>query len=301
MSTYIEAVPPLSGQGASKTNISPTSTGQFQENCTILEEARIVLIIEDNADMRAYIREAIEKEYKIIEAANGREGIEKAGLYILDLIISDVMMPEKNGYEVCRELKQDEKTSHIPIILLTARAARENKLHGLQTGADDYLIKPFDVSELQGRIQNLIKLRHSLQQYYRSQLMLEIGTGQIHSQQQTKQLQKEPLPEDPFLEKIISIIAANYQDEKFGVATLAYKVNMDRTHLYRKLKALTDKNVSNLIREYRLTKAMDLLKTGKHRISEVAYDTGFGSPARFATVFKEHFGISPNEVIRKGD
>jgi len=228
-----------------------------------------------------YIATCLDKEYKIHFAKDGKEGIEKALEIIPDIIISDVMMPEKDGFEVCATLKQDERTSHIPIIMLTAKATKEDKLHGLTSGADAYLSKPFDKKELLVRMEKMIELRKHLLDKY---------TSRKHKLKQT--LSKENM-EDIFLQKIISSIEKNIDDSQFGTLHLSSVIGMSESQLYRKLKALTGKSTAIFIRTIRLHKASELLTTTSLNVSEIAYETGFSDPAWFSRVFKEEFGVSP--------
>jgi len=203
--------------------ISDQLPGTSNQQPATSDEDTIILIVEDNADMRAYIRRELERDYKIVEAQNGREGVEKAMELIPDLVISDVMMPVLDGYALCDRLKSDEKTSHIPIILLTARAEREDKLEGLETGADDYLTKPFDAEELQIRVKNLIALRRKLQEKFKKQMVLRPSEISITS------------VDEAFLKKAVAMVEEHLEDEAFSPDDLAREVGMSRAQFYRKL------------------------------------------------------------------
>jgi len=247
----------------------------------------LTLIVEDNRDVAKYIASCLGQEYKIHFAKDGQEGINKALELIPDIIICDVMMPEKDGFEVCSSLKQDERTSHIPIILLTARATKEDKLKGLTSGADAYLSKPFDKKELLIRIEKMIELRRHL---------LEKYSSRKHKLKST--LSKDNI-EDVFLVKIISAIEKNIDDSHFGTLHLSHAIGMSESQLYRKLKALTGKSTAIFIRTVRLHKARELLTATSLNVSEIAYETGFSDPAWFSRVFKEEFGVSPNTFRNK--
>ena len=208
------------------------------------------------------------------------EGIEKARQIVPDLIISDVMMPKKDGYEVCRDLKNDEKTSHIPIILLTAKAASENKIEGLETGADDYLIKPFEVKELIARIRNLIEVRRRLRERFSVGTVLKPGEIAVTSL------------DDAFLRRVIAVVEKNMGNEDFSVEDLGREVGMSRVQIHRKLTALTNQSAGEFIRYMRLHRAMDMLKKDSGTVSEIAYSVGFGSPAYFTKCF--HRAIWPD-------
>ena len=248
-------------------------------------DRHLVLLIEDNPDVTTYLASFLSGEYRIITAANGQEGIEKAFGHIPDLVVSDVMMPEMDGFEVCRTLKTDERTSHIPVILLTAKADMTSKIEGLKHGADAYLAKPFNKEELLVRLEKLIELRRELQERY--------GRNDIF----LKNVISQPLSLDEiFLQKVIGIVEANLADEDFGMHELCRAVHMSRSHLFRKLKALTGKSTTVFIRSIRLGKARELLETTGLNVSEVAYGVGFSNPKYFSRVFQEEFGIPPSEV-----
>lgn len=245
----------------------------------------LVLIVEDNADVRVYIRLHLLKSFRIIEAANGQEGIDRALEHLPDLIISDVMMPKKNGIELCYFLKNDQRTSHIPLILLTAKASHEDKLKGLETKADDYLVKPFDTKELEVRVLNLIKLRDQLRKRYSKTTTFvpdEFSTNEVDNR---------------FLKSVGRCIESNLQNAQFGVDSLSEEVNMSRGHLNRKLKALTGLSANKFIQSFRLQKALKLLQTNSGNVSEIAYSTGFGSVAYFVKCFREKFGQTPGSLL----
>ncbi len=217
---------------------------------------------------------------------DGAEGIEKAKEAIPDLIISDVMMPKMDGYEVCRTLKLDEKTSHIPIILLTAKGAIENRIEGLETGADDYLIKPFEPKELLARIKNLIHLRRKLRERFSARQVLKPGEITVSS------------IDDRFLQRIKDVVEAHIAEEGFGVDELARKAGMSRSQIHRKLTALTGMPAGDFIRYLRLHRAMDLLRQNAATVAEIAYMVGFNSSAYFTKCFHGQFGKTPSEVRR---
>ncbi len=254
------------------------------EEATVQEtggQKPIVLLVEDNADVSAYIKEHL-SGYHVIEARDGMEGTVKALEAIPDLIISDIMMPRRDGYELCRILKSDEKTSHIPIILLTAKATSEHKIEGLETGADDYLVKPFDSRELVVRIRNLIALRQKLRERFR--VTLKPGEVTVTSM------------DDMFLKKLIAAVEQRMGDERFDVEDLALELNMSRMQLHRKVSALTNQSAGEFIQYMRLHRAMDLLKGNAGTVSEIAYNVGFNDPSYFAKRFQALFGILPSEV-----
>jgi signal transduction histidine kinase/DNA-binding response OmpR family regulator/ligand-binding sensor domain-containing protein len=255
-----------------------------EESEHVKAEKPIVLVIEDNADVRTYVKGYLVPAYQVAEAGDGAEGIEKAREVIPDLVISDVMMPKKDGYEVCRTLKLDERTSHIPIILLTAKAASENKIEGLEIGADDYLIKPFEPKELLARVKNLIELRRKLRERFRASVPLRPGEIAVTSM------------DDAFLKKVMAAVEQHIGDESFHADELAAKVGMSGRQLLRKLTALTNQGPAELIRYVRLHRAMELLEKGAGTVSEIAYMVGFNDPSYFSRCFHQQFGKVPTEV-----
>jgi len=248
-------------------------------------DRQVVLIVEDNQDVRLYIRDQLIENYVVMEAGNGKQGLEMAVETTPDLVISDIMMPEMDGREFCRLVKSNEKTSHIPVVLLTAKADQSDKLEGLSLGADDYLIKPFDTRELQVRVANLIEQRRHLQERYRRSL---------HAFAPAK-IDLESI-DAAFLKKVREAVETNLEDETFSVVELGAAVNMSRSQLHRKLKALTGYAPNEVIRNMRLERAKAMLEKRAGNASEIAYMTGFNSPAYFAKCFKDYFGISPSEV-----
>ena len=241
-----------------------------------------LLIIEDNVEMREYIRYCIDaSKYNITEASNGEEGIEKAQVLIPDLIISDVMMPKKNGFEVTEAIRNHIGTSHIPLILLTAKASLESRLLGLKRGADAYLTKPFSPQELILRIQKLIDIRQLLQQRYSNHTPPEEN--------------KTYLQEDEFIINLRNYILQNIDVPGLNGDHIGKHFGISRVNLYRKLKALTDQPISDFVRNIRLNKAKELIQIGKLTISEISYQTGFSSIQHFSRAFKKAFGQAPSE------
>jgi signal transduction histidine kinase/DNA-binding response OmpR family regulator len=253
----------------------------------INEEAPVILIAEDNEDMRQFIKENIQTTYKVAEAIDGEDGISKALETIPDLIISDVLMPKLNGYEFCSRIKSDERTSHIPVILLTSKAETNSRLMGLETGADDYLTKPFNSSELLSRIKNLIDQRKKLREKFSKEITLEPKDIAVTS------------TDEKFLARVLEVVEKNVSNENFSAEDFAQNVGMSKTHLNRKLNALTDASANEFIRTYRLKKAARLLSGRSGNISEIAYEVGFSNPSYFAESFKKLFGYSPSEYLQK--
>jgi signal transduction histidine kinase/DNA-binding response OmpR family regulator/ligand-binding sensor domain-containing protein len=243
----------------------------------------LVLIVEDNADVRNYVRGFLEKEFDIVEAVNGKEGLEKARETGLDLVISDVMMPVMDGVQLCRELKADDRTSHIPVILLTSKATTEGKLEGLEIGADDYIIKPFEARELMARAKNLIETRKKLWTKYHQQVTLGPANISVSSM------------DERFLKRLAELIEQHIAMAEYDSEALAHDLCMSRMQLNRKLKALTGHPTHEVVREFRLQRAAKLLSSQAGNISTVAYDVGFNSLSHFARAFRERFGVVPSE------
>ncbi len=239
----------------------------------------LLLIIEDNADVIEYIETILEKSYEIKSVRNGQAGIDAALEVIPDIIISDIMMPVKNGFEVCKFLKTDQRTSHIPIILLTAKTAKEEQLRGLQHGADAFLTKPFHKEELLIRLEKLVELRKKLQSSY------------------LNDAQPTPLSkEDEFLQRLRQVITDKLDDSDLSVNDLCRAVKLSHAHLYRKLRALTNQTPVQFIRYIRLQKAKDLLENSDKNISEIAYTVGFADPNYFSRIYHKEMGITPSET-----
>ena len=247
----------------------------------------IVLVVEDNPDLREMIKENLLDTYSVLAAENGVKGFKLAEEYIPDLIISDIMMPEMDGYELTKKIKTNEKTNHIPVILLTAKAATKDKLTGLETGADDYLIKPFNEKELNIRVRNLIKIRQQMREKYLVQSLVKPGRVIVPSTQKV------------FLDKLTSIIDNNISAENFSVNVLCKEIGMSRTQLHRKIKSVTNQSTTEFIRNYRLQLAAELLKQDIGNIAEISNQVGFGSQAYFTKLFQEVYGITPFEYKKQ--
>lgn len=255
---------------------------EFDEEIT-QDDKPCLLIVEDSKDVQSYLDDLLNAGYSVLTAMNGVEGLKIALEKIPDLIVSDVMMPEMDGFEFCRKIKTDERTSHIPLILLTAKAASKDKISGLETGADDYIMKPFEAIELRLRIRNLIEQRKKLREYFTKQGAFNLKDAKVAS------------VDKKFLEKAISIINNHISDSGFSVDLFADEVGMSRSQLHRKLISLIGESPGDLIRRIRLTKASKLIDQSFGNISEIALEVGFNNPANFAQSFKKHFGVSPTE------
>lgn len=247
-------------------------------------ELPLALVVEDNPDLRYYISENIRDEYQVHLAVDGQSGLEMAVERVPDIIISDVMMPKKDGFELCAELKNDDRTSHIPVILLTARAGQQHKIEGLEQGADDYLTKPFDVRELRVRMSNLIEQRRRLRERFSGELKIRPTEVTLSS------------VDERFIRQVMAQIEENMENEFFSVEDLARTVGFSRSQLHRKLKALTDKSPNQLIREFRLTRARELLEQKTASVSEIAYQVGYSNLSYFSKSYKDQFGVLPSET-----
>ncbi|MBT8320197.1 MAG: response regulator, partial [Eudoraea sp.] len=242
----------------------------------------MVLIIEDNPDVAHYIKTCLKENHHILYAADGASGIEMALEKIPDIIISDVMMPEKDGFEVCERIKTDELTDHIPIIMLTARASFEDRLTGLSHGADAYLTKPFEKAELLTRIDQLVRLRKKMLSKFEKTGIDRLLTQNVKNR------------ETKFLDKIITLIHDHITEADFGAVQLAQKLHFSESQLYRKLKATSGKSTALFIRSIRLQKAREFILTTDRTVSEIAYDVGFNDPSYFSRVYKDEFGHAPS-------
>ena len=263
----------------------PGIHGLIEPETTGNKNLPVALVIEDNTDVAEYIRICLNGKYRVIASPDGKKGIDAAIAAIPDIIISDVMMPKKDGFEVCETLKQDERTSHIPIILLTAKATNTDRIEGLSHGADAYLTKPFNKEELFVRLEQLIKIRRQLQEKYS-----KIGNQLIEKEKPTR--------EDIFLKKAIDIINKNLDNLNLDSSILASELALSESQLYRKLKAISGKSTALFIRTVKLNKAKELLHASNLTVSEIAYQLGFNDPAWFSRVFKEEFGVSPSSMKR---
>jgi signal transduction histidine kinase/DNA-binding response OmpR family regulator len=242
-----------------------------------------VLVVEDHPELRAFLRELLERDYRVAEASDGSEGLREAMSLVPGLVLSDLMMRNMDGLEMCRALKTHEKTSHIPIVLLTARAGRDDTLLGLDAGADRYLVKPFDPPELLATVRNLVEQRRVLRQRFSGSLVLKPSEMAV-------------VPADQaFLARVLAVVERNLDDPAFDVEHLGRAVGLSRSQLHRKLRTLTHQPPTMLIRSIRLERAAELLVGQAGSIAEIAYGVGFSSQAYFARCFRDQFGVSPRE------
>lgn len=250
----------------------------------------IVLVVEDNADIREYIRSSFEDVFEVITAKDGQEGWELAQAQIPNVIVSDIMMPIMDGVELCRRVKEDMRTSHIPVILLTAKDSLHDKEEGYASGADMYLTKPFSAKLLHSCINNLLETRKKIA----SQLALaEAKPAQEGAESSLNRLDNE------FMQKITQVIEENLEMEKMDIPFIADKMCMSHSTLYRKIKGLADMSANEFIRKVKMRKSVEMLKSGEYTISEIAYMTGFSSVAYFRQCFKSEYGVSPSGFLRQ--
>ena len=288
-----------------------------KESLSILNESEtedlpLALLIEDHEDVLKYLVSCLKGQYRLQLARNGQDGINLALEQVPDIIISDVMMPLKDGYEVVETLKKDERTSHIPIILLTAKADLDSRLEGLERGADAYLSKPFEKKELEVRLRKLIEVRKTIQQHFRDSIMASGSLAETISNEktdnapllfkqestnqtsQTSVLRTDSL-DHSFVLKVRKVIEEHLDDTSFDVESLCRELGLSHSQVHRKLAALTGLSATHFMRYVRLVHAKELLKKSWITVSSIAHDCGFADPAYFSRIFKKEFGLSPQE------
>ena len=270
-----------------KEEVSALTEFEDESESTIEQEVKpAILFVEDSSDVRNYVNDLLKPDYRVLLAENAEEGIELALKNIPDLIISDLMMPGMDGNEFCNKIKSDWQTSHIPFILLTAKATQESKIEGLETGADDYLTKPFNFEELSIRVKNLIEQRKRLREKFSKEI--NVKAESVASNVVDKE----------FVQKIIDIIEKNLGNENFSSETLAELLFVSRSQLNRKLQAVAGQGPGEFIRSYKLKRAAQMILENKLSITQIAYEVGFGSPAQFTRAFKKHFNRLPSDFIK---
>lgn len=246
-----------------------------------------VLLVEDNEDFRFYLKDNLQEHFCLLEAANGKEGWQKALALHPDLIVSDVSMPEMNGLELCTKIKQDKRTSHIPIILLTALVGEEYQMKGLETGANDYLCKPFNFEMLLSKIRNLLTLQTTIKKVYTKQVEVQVADISIQS------------VDEKFMAAALAFVEENLQNANLSVAELSKHLCISRVSLYKKMLLLTGKTPVDFIRSIRLRKAAQMLEKSQLSIAEISYEVGFNTPHYFTKSFKAEFGVLPSAYIRQ--
>lgn len=261
-----------------ETNTLPTETD--------IDHGRkpLLLIVEDNSEVIYYLHALLENDYQILTAINGKDGCNKAIELVPDIIISDIMMPVMDGIEMLDKLKKDLRTSHIPIVVLTAKADIDSRLKGIERGADAYLVKPFNKEELMVQLRSLIRLRNRLRERYSV-----IGSLNLR---EDKEFQRE----DEFMKKVREIMNANLDNEKFDIQRMCKEIAMSRTQLYRKFRSLTNKTINEYLRSLRLHRARQLLFSSDISVAEAAYRTGFKNLSHFSRVFTHEFKVNPSDI-----
>lgn len=262
------------------------SRGKVQQLVSENTNRPTVLVIDDNTDIRQYERTLLQDEYIVLEAADGKEGLAVALKEVPDLVICDVMMPVMDGLEFTKQLKTNTATSHIPVIMLTAKNLEEHRAEGYEHGADSYITKPFHSKVLLARIENLLRQRQLLKNLYQGTKEAEKEISEAHLEDRDKQ----------FLKQLQAIIQQNLSDSEFGVEDMGQQIGLSRVQLYRKVKAMTGSSVVDLLRKARLAKAKRLLETRSMSVSEVAYDVGFSAPSYFTKCFKDEYGMLPGDI-----
>ena len=262
------------------------SRGKVQQLVSENTNRPTVLVIDDNTDIRQYERTLLQDEYIVLEAADGKEGLSVAMKEVPDLVICDVMMPVMDGLEFTEQLKTNTATSHIPVIMLTAKNLEEHRAEGYEHGADSYITKPFHSKVLLARIENLLRQRQLLKNLYQGTKEAEKEISEAHLEDRDKQ----------FLKQLQAIIQKNLSDSEFGVEDMGQQIGLSRVQLYRKVKAMTGSSVVDLLRKARLARARRLLETRSMSVSEVAYEVGFSAPSYFTKCFKEEYGMLPGDV-----
>jgi DNA-binding response OmpR family regulator/two-component sensor histidine kinase len=248
------------------------------------DSAPILLVVEDNSDLRTYIADLFSDTYRIITATDGQSGLNQAFDSVPDVVITDWMMPQMDGITLCRHLKNDARTNHVPVLMLTAKSAIESRLEGFEGGADDYIVKPFHATELQLKVRNWLQRQDNLRQLYTQRLA------------QPQEVPPLPETEKDFMERIFNLIDEHLADVNFGVEALSERLQLNRRTLQRKIGSLTNLSPNELIRNHRLRRALPLLKQGG-TIADVAFRVGFENPSYFSKCFKEVFGRRPSDIV----
>lgn len=254
--------------------------------------------MEDNQELRFFLKTIFVQYFNVIEAENGKVGLEKSKTYQPDIIVSDVMMPEMDGIELVHALREEMTTSHIPIVLLTAKSTIESKIEGMQQGADDYITKPFSAAYLKARIINLLEQRKKLQALYCASLLPNA------SEQNDSETEKEPVPvlspnDQRFMDKIMETIEKNLDNGELMVEDIASEVNMSRSVFFKKLKTLTGLSPIEFLKEVRMKRAVQLIETEEYSMAQIAYMVGINDSHYFSKCFKQQYGITPTEYKKK--
>lgn len=276
---------PLQVSGTDRVSLVATKAGEDLPYTYDLEsEKPSIMVVEDNADMIEFIKINLHQKYHLLTAENGEEAFHKANAFTPEIIISDIMMPVMDGLTLCKKIKENPKTAHVGIILLTAKSLTSQKVEGIKMGADAYITKPFEMDILEASIEHLLKRKQELADYFRSELLTQPDPLKVSENQ-----------DDKFIRKVMNVIEANLSNPELSVEKLSDEIGMSSTHLYRKLKSLTHLSGNEIIKKYRIKKASLLLKNKEGNITEIMYDVGFSNLSYFSKCFKAEFGMSPKD------
>jgi DNA-binding response OmpR family regulator len=267
--------------------VTPATDESLIEEVKLQSDKPVLLLVEDNEDFRFYLKDNLRNGYNILEARNGSEGLKMVLEKLPDLIVSDIMMAELNGVELCRKIKSDPRVSHTPVILLTARYAEEQKLEGFASGADDYITKPFNFEILLSRIKNLLSKREKFHKAFPVHMDVKASELKITSM------------DEKFIQKAIQCVEDNISDAEFSVEQLSRELGISRAHFYKKIMSLTGKSPLEFMRMIRLQHAAQLLKKSQLTVAEIAYKVGFNNPKYFARYFKEAYKMLPSAFASK--
>lgn len=263
------------------------------------ETGKRLLMIDDSDQIRWFLRHVFSKEYQVLEARNGEEGVQIAKQEKPDLILCDVMMPIKDGYTACREIKSDPQTSQIPIVMLTAKVESEDVIKGIESGADDYITKPFDVEILRSKVNSMLRRRDQMKHFYSRTTTTSSSVDKPDHHEEAEQENKHLIPTNPFMEAVIKNIEKHLDDSTFEAKVLADSLNMSLPTLYRKIKQYSDCSILELTRMIRLRRAAELIQTQQHSIQEVSEMVGFNDTATFRKRFTEQYGVTPSQYGQK--
>ncbi|MCR8558345.1 response regulator [Mucilaginibacter sp. BJC16-A38] len=263
----------------------PTRENKNEPKYQMVDKKPVVLLVEDNDDFRFYLKDNLKNTFFIIEAANGKDGWQKALSQHPDIMVSDISMPEMDGIELCKKIKADKRTSHIPVILLTALTGEEEQLKGLEIGANDYMTKPFNFEILLSKIKNLLTLQDTFKRTYKKQMSVQLQEVPLQSE------------DERFLRNMVEYIEQNILNYNLSVEELSRQMNMSRVSLYKKVLMLTGQSPLEFIRSIRLKKAIQLLADSQMSISQISYEVGFNTPKYFTKLFKEEYNMLPSEYI----
>ena len=252
-----------------------------------------ILIVEDNTELRSFLKDMLRGSYQVMEATNGQEGLDQAQKQVPDFIISDIMMPVMDGLDMVKAIKEDRDICHIPIILLSAKSSLDDRIHGLEQGIDDYITKPFSSTYLKTRIQYLLQQRKQLQQRF----MEQYTTTRTNKYTDPSPIQITPFDEQ-FMQTVKNVVEKQMENPEFTIDMFAQEVNMGRTAFYQKLKNITGMTPIDFLQTMRLKRGVQLMESGEYNVSTVAYKIGFNDPKYFSKCFKKHMGVTPTEYCK---